>query len=275
MRWRSRARYSAYSAGGPPPGETPPDEPPPGEAPGVASASPWPGRAPTPAPPSPPLTVVVDSSARPECPTPMGDAPGEAAVSVADSGFRDTAAPADVGASTETGALGAIAGGTAFVGTALSGARSAVVVSSGREISGASGGATARAGAESPPRGRHAPGDDAGARFARVPDGFRSARDPPAGFVGPLASVASVVRSMNSPGSEVRRSTTRISSITATTCATAETTKPTNGSRLTRAPASSGQRPSRGRPWPRGPPPNRGRSPVRRTRSAGHDRWRR
>src|SRR5499433_3744896 len=184
MRWRSRARYSAYSAGGPPPGETPPDEPPPGEAPGVASASPWPGRAPTPAPPSPPLTVVVDSSARPECPTPMGDAPGEAAVSVADSGFRDTAAPADVGASTETGALGAIAGGTAFVGTALSGARSAVVVSSGREISGASGGATARAGAESPPRGRHAPGDDAGARFARVPDGFRSARDPPAGFVG-------------------------------------------------------------------------------------------
>src|SRR5439155_6268609 len=82
MRWRSRARYSAYSAGDPPlPGETPPDDPPPGEAPGVASASLWPGRATTPAPPSPPLAVVVDSSARPECPAPTGDAPGEAAVS--------------------------------------------------------------------------------------------------------------------------------------------------------------------------------------------------
>src|SRR2546426_8876158 len=153
MRWRSRARYAAYSAGGPPP-----DEPPPGEAPGVASASPWPGRATTPALPSPPLTVVVDSSARPECPAPTGDAPGEAEVSVDDSGFRDTAASADVGASTETGALGAIAEGTAFVGAALSGARSAVVASSDREISGASGGATARAGAESPPLARAAPG---------------------------------------------------------------------------------------------------------------------
>src|SRR5206468_5107847 len=89
MRWRGRARYSAYSAGDPPlPGETPPDDPPPGEAPGVASASPWPGRATTPAPPSPPLAVVVDSSARPECPAPTGDAPGEAAVS--GSGFCDT-----------------------------------------------------------------------------------------------------------------------------------------------------------------------------------------
>src|SRR5437867_8087589 len=104
MRWRSRARYAAYSAGGPPPGETPP-----GEAPGVASASPWPGRATTPAPPSPPLAVVVDSSARPECPAPTGDAPGEAAVSVDGSGFCDTAALADVGVSTETGALGASA----------------------------------------------------------------------------------------------------------------------------------------------------------------------
>src|SRR5438128_4742677 len=197
MRWRSRARYLAYSAGDPPlPGETPPDDPPPGEAPGVASASPWPGRATTPAPPSPPLAVVVDSSARPECPAPTGDAPGEAAVS--GSGFCDTAALADVGVSTETGALGAIAEGTAFVGAALSGTRSTVVASRGREISGASGGATARAGAESPPLARDAPGDDAGALFARVPDGFRSARDPTAGFVGPLASVASVVRSMNS-----------------------------------------------------------------------------
>src|SRR5213593_3087544 len=107
MRWRSRARYSGYSAGDPPlPGETPPDDPPPGEAPGVASASPWPGRATTPAHPSPPLAVVVDSSARPECPAPTGDAPGEAAVS--GSGFCDTAALADVGVSTETGALGAI-----------------------------------------------------------------------------------------------------------------------------------------------------------------------
>src|SRR5437867_6086873 len=199
MRWRSRARYAAYSAGGPPP----PGETPPGAAPGVATASPWPGRATTPAPPSPPLAVVVDSSARPECPAPTGDAPGEAAVS--GSGFCDTAALADVGVSTETGALGAIAEGTAFVGAALSGTRSTVVASRGREISGASGGATARAGAESPPLARDAPGDDAGARFARVPDRFRPARDPTAGFVGPFASVASVVRSMNSPGSEVRQ----------------------------------------------------------------------
>src|SRR3989454_9062727 len=151
MRWRSRARYSAYSAGDPPlPGETPPDDPPPGEAPGVASASPWPGRATTPAPPSPPLAVVVDSSARPECPAPTGDAPGEAAVSVDGSGVCDTAALADVGVSPQTRALGAIAEGTAFVGAALSGTRSTVVASSGREISGASAGATARAGAESP-----------------------------------------------------------------------------------------------------------------------------
>src|SRR2546430_7863042 len=80
MRWRSRARYSAYSAGDPPlPGETPPDDPPPGEAPGVASASPWPGRATTPAPPNPPLAVVVDSSARPQCPPPTRVPPREGA----------------------------------------------------------------------------------------------------------------------------------------------------------------------------------------------------
>src|SRR5438093_11516158 len=150
MRWRSRARYAAYSAGGPPPGETPP-----GEAPGVAGASPWPGRATTPAPPSPPLAVVVDSSARPECPAPTGDAPGEAAVS--GSGFCDTAALADVGVSTETGALGAIAEGTAFVGAALSGTRPTVVASRGREISAGSVRAAARAGVESPPPARCPP----------------------------------------------------------------------------------------------------------------------
>src|SRR5437899_12487699 len=108
MRWRSRARYAAYSAGGPPP----PGETPPGEAPGVASASPWPGRATTPAPPSPPLAVVVDSSARPECPAPTGDAPGEAAASVAGSGFCDTAPRAEVGVATETGAPRALPDGT-------------------------------------------------------------------------------------------------------------------------------------------------------------------
>src|SRR5207245_2562113 len=83
-----------------------------------ARASPRPGRAAPLAPPRPPLAVVVDSSARPECPAPTGDAPGEAAVSVDGSGFCDTAALADVGVSTETGALGAIAEGTAFVGAA-------------------------------------------------------------------------------------------------------------------------------------------------------------
>src|SRR2546425_3378976 len=114
MRWRSRARYSAYSAGDPPlPGETPPDDPPPGEAPGVASASPWPGRATTPAPPSPPLAVVGGSSARPQCPAPTGDPPGEAAVSLDGSGFCDTPALPGVGASPETRALGAVAEGKA------------------------------------------------------------------------------------------------------------------------------------------------------------------
>src|SRR3989442_14046207 len=101
MRWRSRARYSAYSAGDPPlPGETPPDDPPPGEAPGVASASPWPGRATTPAPPSPPLAGGLGSPARPECPAPTRDAPGEAPGSVRRSGVFDTPPLADVGVST-------------------------------------------------------------------------------------------------------------------------------------------------------------------------------
>src|SRR5207245_10646223 len=128
-----------------------------------------------------------------------GYALGVCAVSRHGCGFCDPAALSEVGVSTETGALGAIAEGTAFVGAALSGTRSTVVASSGREISGASAGATARAGAESPPLARDAPGDDAGARFARVPDGFRSARDPPAGFVAPFASVASAARAVNSP----------------------------------------------------------------------------
>src|SRR2546427_4290218 len=110
MRWRSRARYSAYSAGDPPlPGETPPDDPPPGEAPGVASASPWPGRATTPAPPSPPLAVVVESSARPEGPAPPRAAPGEAAGSRGGSGFCATAALPDVGVSPEARGLRAVA----------------------------------------------------------------------------------------------------------------------------------------------------------------------
>src|SRR2546426_12202362 len=104
MRWRSRARYAAYSAGGPPPGETPP-----GEAPGVASASPWPGRATTPAPPSPPLAVVVDSSARPRGPAPPGGAPGGAAGSAGGSGVCGTPALADVGGCPEAGAPGAVA----------------------------------------------------------------------------------------------------------------------------------------------------------------------
>src|SRR2546426_9382220 len=99
MRWRSRARYSAYSAGDPPlPGETPPDDPPPGEAPGVASASPWPGRATTPAPPSPPLAVAVGCSARPQGPAPTRDTPGEAPGSLGAFGVFDTPPPAGVGA---------------------------------------------------------------------------------------------------------------------------------------------------------------------------------
>src|SRR5213593_1047229 len=145
MRWRSWARYSAYSAGGPPPGPLPPGPLP---APGVTSANPWPARAATPAPPDTPLATVVDSL--PPRPAPTGDVPGEAVAALDESRSLDAVAVAEgsastdvrasteveasteVGGSTEPRVIGAIAGGAIFVGAGVSGTLLAAIAASER-----------------------------------------------------------------------------------------------------------------------------------------------
>src|SRR2546425_13197583 len=86
MRWRSCARYSAYSAGGaPPPG------PPPAPAPGVARASPCPALAPTLLPSDTPSASVTDSSLPLDRPVRPGELSGDAATPADCVAFPDAA----------------------------------------------------------------------------------------------------------------------------------------------------------------------------------------
>src|SRR5262249_55878711 len=220
MRWRSRARYSAYSAGGPPPGPLLPGPPP---VPGVASANPWPARAATLPPPDTPWASVVDSPL--PAPVATGGVPAEPVVGPDDSGLLLTVALAEVGPSTDVGAstevggstargvVGAIAVAAALVRARASATVVSMIVDSERlaadrsEIPGGSGGGTTvRGGAESPARARDAPGGGDGGRFARIPGGVFSLGDPPPALEAGLDPVARGVRATDATRSAPQRS---------------------------------------------------------------------